>query len=202
MEQPNGPVPATIAVFDHVMEAEIARGRLEAEGIRAFVQDENLVVQNWLYRNAVRGLRLQVSSEDEVRAIEILNSMKFDDEALDPDGLNQQDDEACPVCDSDRLEYIPPKRRATYLSWLLLGFPLLTRPRQTRCLNCGHVWASTTVAFLRLWAFLLLTFGILALWAGWEYRSLWSGLGGALLIVGALRLTMTRLEDSGDPSLR
>lgn len=202
MESSAHPAPVTIAVFDHVMEAEIARGRLEAEGIRAFVQDENLVVQNWLYRNAIGGLQLQVASEEADGAMEILNSMKFDDEGVDPDRTSLHDIETCPSCDSDQLDYVRSERRAAHLSWLLVGFPLLASPRRTRCLTCGHTWSSTSAALLRLWTFLLLIFGLLAAWAGWEYRSLWFGVIGVFFVLGSIRIMKTPLKESDVSSSR
>ena len=42
------------------------------EGITAFVADEHLVTMNWLYSNAVGGVRLRVLAEDVEPALPLL----------------------------------------------------------------------------------------------------------------------------------
>ena len=63
----------TIATFDFLPQAEIARGRLLAEGIPSRLADQNLVQTDWLYSIAVGGIKLQVASEDVEQALGILN---------------------------------------------------------------------------------------------------------------------------------
>lgn len=62
----------TIATFDFLPEAEIARGRLLAEGISCRLADQYLVQANWLYSPAVGGIKLQVEAQDAARAREVL----------------------------------------------------------------------------------------------------------------------------------
>ena len=62
----------TIATFDFLPEAEIARGRLLAEGIDCQLVDQHLVQTNWLYSPAVGGIKLQVEAADVQRAQTIL----------------------------------------------------------------------------------------------------------------------------------
>jgi len=62
----------TIATYDSMPLAHIAMGRLHAEGIDAWLADENLVQTDWLYSIAVGGIKLQVSAEDTERAMKIL----------------------------------------------------------------------------------------------------------------------------------
>ncbi|MDZ4299014.1 MAG: DUF2007 domain-containing protein [Moraxellaceae bacterium] len=50
----------TVARFSLAIEAHIARAKLESEGIPAFVADEHTVTAQWLYSNAIGGVRLQV----------------------------------------------------------------------------------------------------------------------------------------------
>ena len=63
----------TIASFDFIIDAEIARGRLRAEGIEAELVDQHLVQTDWLYSLAVGGIKLQVAAEHAERAEAILN---------------------------------------------------------------------------------------------------------------------------------
>ena len=62
----------TIATFDTIIEANIALGRLKAEGIEGFLADENLVQTDMLYSSAVGGIKLQVPSDQAARARRIL----------------------------------------------------------------------------------------------------------------------------------
>jgi hypothetical protein len=61
-----------IASFGRIMEAELARARLEAEGIPAFLLDENAVSANPFYSPALGGIKLAVAARDAERAREIL----------------------------------------------------------------------------------------------------------------------------------
>ena len=62
----------TIATYDSMPEAHIAMGGLHAEGIDAWLADENLVQTDWLYSIAVGGIKLQVNTGDVERAMKIL----------------------------------------------------------------------------------------------------------------------------------
>lgn len=63
----------TIASYWHSFEAEHAKLRLEAEGIRAFVQGDYFVdTFGGLTGNVSRGIKVDVSADDAERAVEIL----------------------------------------------------------------------------------------------------------------------------------
>jgi hypothetical protein len=63
-----------IATFSHPFEAHLAKGKLESEGIEAFIADENIVGLNWLYSNLVGGVKLKVHEEDRERALKVLQA--------------------------------------------------------------------------------------------------------------------------------
>ena len=62
----------TVATFDDMPMAHIALGRLNAEGLTAWLADENLVQTDWLYAVAVGGIKLQVEEQDAALAVQIL----------------------------------------------------------------------------------------------------------------------------------
>ena len=64
----------TIATFDNMPAAHIAKGRLEAEGINCWLKDENLGQTDWLYNIAVGWIKLEVEPHDAERARAILNT--------------------------------------------------------------------------------------------------------------------------------
>ena len=56
------------------MDAYLLRARLEGSGITAYVRDENLVTLDWLYSNAVGGVKVDVMDEDYERALEVFEA--------------------------------------------------------------------------------------------------------------------------------
>ena len=64
----------TVATFPDVSQAELARERLEGEGVRAFVIDAQTTGVMPYLANAMGGVRLQVDPKDEEKAREILGS--------------------------------------------------------------------------------------------------------------------------------
>lgn len=58
----------TAATYWQPMDAQMARIRLESEGIACMLLDENLVAMQWLYANAVGGIKLQVPAGELTRA--------------------------------------------------------------------------------------------------------------------------------------
>jgi ribosomal protein S27AE len=121
----------TVAGFSQAPEAYVAKGLLEAEGIWAFVADEYTVTANWLYSRALQGVKLQVRESDLEAARRILG---LEEEAEVPE------EERCPLCGSTNIQYRRFSSRWVFLSWLLLGFPLLFLKKRWICNQCGYEW--------------------------------------------------------------
>jgi len=62
----------TIASFDNQVDAHIAIGRLQAEGIDAELADAHLVQTDWLYGAALGGIKVQVPAAQAAWARDIL----------------------------------------------------------------------------------------------------------------------------------
>jgi hypothetical protein len=62
----------TIAVFASAFIAHLVEGRLQADGIECYVQDEHTLQVNPLYNNALGGIKLQVKEEDVQTAVTVL----------------------------------------------------------------------------------------------------------------------------------
>jgi len=132
----------TIANFIEPFQANLARVKLESEGIKCFLGGENFVATYWLLSNADRGIKLQVRESDAKRALEILSSeeetgvqetsaVSVPFEAADP---------RCPKCSSENIEYERFSRKAFFLGILFLRFPIAVPKRSNKCRDCGHVW--------------------------------------------------------------
>jgi hypothetical protein len=140
----------TVATFWQPTYAHIARLKLESEGIDCFIIDENLVATDWLWANAVGGIKLQVPEEDLLVASEILRLPTA-----------EQDDpiERCPLCKSTRVRFDKFSSSWSFILILTVGMLLLfIEPMiglivflpllliglgaQRICERCGHRWRS------------------------------------------------------------
>jgi hypothetical protein len=106
-----------------------------------------MVVANWLYSNAVGGVKLQVREEDAENALGILADgpgeieWEQEGEADEEDELAEEHEpEQCPRCASHRIHYEKYANRPFFLSWLLLGFPIPFLKKEWVCQNCGYGW--------------------------------------------------------------
>jgi len=129
----------TIATFSKPEEAHLFRTRLEAAGIPAYVQDEHFIQMDWLYSNAIGGVRVQIADEDVEAAREFLAN---DSPQRAPDAL----DVVCPNCGSNNTAPDELPRRISFLSLLLFNFPLLFARHRWRCASCHHVFRSHPTA--------------------------------------------------------
>lgn len=119
--------------YPDIWEAEIVLGRLLAEGIDAQLRDQHIVSTNWLYSNAVGGVKVIVP-RDQLESARSLLEQPYEENGEDSSpGWG-----ACANCSSTDLEPVTNKRSA-WLSYLLLGFPLFASKQQLRCRKCGHL---------------------------------------------------------------
>ena len=68
----------TITSFTDTLEANIVKGRLEAESIPAFLADENYINANLFMSNALGGVKLKVPTEYEQQARDIIKTVVND----------------------------------------------------------------------------------------------------------------------------
>jgi len=59
--------------FRDLPEALVAKGRLDSAGIKCFLSDENTVRMDWLWSNALGGVRLWIREDDVAPAVELLD---------------------------------------------------------------------------------------------------------------------------------
>ncbi len=125
----------TVAHFDFPYQAQIARAQLEAEGIHAWVADEFTISMQWLYSNALGGVRLQVEPQQLQRAQEILAQ----DRSQDVEEQEGCEPLICPCCGSEHTRYQPVGRRLAFLMFLGLDFPLFPVRNAVHCQDCGNL---------------------------------------------------------------
>lgn len=129
----------TVATYSEAFEAQIARSKLVALGVRAFIADEHLTTLNPHYMGAALGIRLQVHHADLERAAEILSAPAADEVADEDDDEGHADGPKCPRCGA-RYAYREWSSGQLFVIVLLLGLPLLLLQKQWHCRRCQAYW--------------------------------------------------------------
>jgi hypothetical protein len=129
----------TIKRYRDLSEAIVARSLLESAGIGADLCDENLVRLDWQISNFIGGMRLQVNSEDEQEAREILDFPIPD--SIDYDGeAGPYSQPLCPRCGSTDISFQGASRKAALISLYMLSVPLPLGAKTWMCGSCDNHW--------------------------------------------------------------
>ena len=88
----------TIARFQYSAEAQIIKGRLEAEGIQVFLTDNITIDTDPLVSNAIGGVKLKVLKHQVSEAEAILKSIKKYSINDEGNAIN------CPNCNGEKIE--------------------------------------------------------------------------------------------------
>lgn len=124
----------TIARFPYSTEAQIVKGRLEADGIEVFLSDNLTIDTDPLISQAIGGVKLKVLAKDETQAKAILNSIKT--YALNENG----DPIKCPNCNETHIEVYSSITDFKSIFSFIMGFLTGTLPFSTRyhykCEDC------------------------------------------------------------------
>lgn len=123
----------TVASYSFPYEAQIAWSKLDSAGIPAYIADQHTINMQWLYSDALGGVRLQVPTPYLNQARELLA------ENLESDLVAQEgwDSTPCPVCGSNNTEHFQFGKRIAFLIFLGLDFPLFPVKDGIRCRACG-----------------------------------------------------------------
>ena len=122
-----------------LMEANLAKTKLDAYGLPCFLTDENFIGVYPLYNNVFPGVRLHIFEKDTAKANEILGeSVEIMQDIPEP---------LCPRCDSANI-FFKETSKAWFSQLLLTIFvALFFYPSQEiKCRNCGHEWDHKTVS--------------------------------------------------------
>ncbi|HET7126633.1 MAG TPA: DUF2007 domain-containing protein [Lysobacter sp.] len=105
----------TIARYADPLEAQIACGRLRAEGIDAHVADAHMGLANWEWRLAVGGTRVLVDESDAEVARKVMRDLDAGRYALDVEAMDE------PLQAPDRESW---SSRLAWIALMLFGLPL------------------------------------------------------------------------------
>ncbi len=131
----------TIATYWTPVDAQMARLRLESGGVDVVILDENIIATDWLYANAVGGIKLKVPAASADRALALLVRPSVTDVARN-DGQPVSDGQIlCPRCGSADIYPVRLSRRLSYLALFICSLLLpLALGRRIRCAACGYEW--------------------------------------------------------------
>lgn len=101
-----------VAAYDNYVSAHISLGRLEEDGIRCWLKDENTVTIDPILTNAVGGIKLMVPLAQLERAAGILRVLANENRAAHP----------CPACGSLNVDFVSTPRKASNWASALIGF--------------------------------------------------------------------------------
>ncbi len=116
----------TVATYSMPSEALAPMSRLQSAGIAANLRDDATLQMNWMWSNAIGGVKLEVPDEDFASARELLGLAPSAAGALQ-----------CPYCGSTDVS-IRTLNRFTALSLLLVGAPLGPQRTRAECQACGR----------------------------------------------------------------
>ena len=116
----------TVAVFQYSSEAQIIKGRLEADGIEVFLTDNLTIDTDPLVSRAIGGVKLKVLSYQATEAKQILKTIK--QYAID----DEEDAIKCPNCKSVHIELFSTIKDAKSLFSFIYGVLFSSLPFHTR----------------------------------------------------------------------
>ena len=129
----------TIASFRDLPLAELAKTKLESEGIPCFLQNKNLVAVDWLYSFAIGGVKLQTPEEYGDMAKQILDKdCSAELAAVEEEFPELEKSDLCEKCNSPNLITLDARRKAGAWS-LILGIPLIFFRKRYQYADCSHI---------------------------------------------------------------
>ncbi|MBL7747130.1 MAG: DUF2007 domain-containing protein [Chitinophagaceae bacterium] len=123
--------------YNNYVEAHIAKGVLEEQGIKCWLKDENTVTIDPILTNAVGGIKAMVAKADAQKAWDILTELKKE----------QKKAVVCPKCGSHNIELVSTPRKAvnwlSAISTFFLGDYALAIDKVNHCFDCRHEFPDT-----------------------------------------------------------
>lgn len=124
--------------YGNYVEAHIAKGVLEEEGIACWLKDENTVTIDPILTNAVGGIKLMVAQPDAQRAWELLTALRKE----------QQQKISCPKCGGHQVEMVSTPRKLSNWASAIIGFFITSYAmpveKVMHCFDCGHEFKAET----------------------------------------------------------
>jgi len=109
---------------------------LGAFGVEAILTDDHTIDANWMWSNLLGGVKVQVSESKAAEARSLIEAEPGNEQDANETEISIT---ICPICSSSESRYFLDKR-GSFLTWLVLGFPVIPSISKRACANCGHKW--------------------------------------------------------------
>lgn len=122
--------------YDTYIPASLMMQRLEAEGIKTYLQDEHTLTLGPMLTNALGGIKLMVYNEQFERASALVK--EFEEEYLQAG--------TCPNCGSHDIQYVTQSRNmfnwmTAIISWMFTNYAVGVK-QVYHCYQCHHEFES------------------------------------------------------------
>ena len=132
------PPPIVLRRFRDLPEAMMAQGKLDSAGIECHLADDNTVRMDWMWSNAIGGVKLLVREEDAPEAAHLLDQPI--PERLDVPEVGEYAQPTCPSCGSLDVSFDELNKTLSYGS-VFIGLPVPIHRRGWTCHDCGQKWS-------------------------------------------------------------
>jgi hypothetical protein len=155
----------TIGRYLSPIEAHIVRGRLEAEGIPAYVQHEHHIWANWTISLALGYVKLQVREEGVKAAVAVIENIQSGEYAL----LVEADTAStcCAKCGGTETERVNWSWKMALWGVIFFSLVIPYAIYRVRCAECNHSWTQQKLRGYPLWvsvfAVILISAGFIAI---------------------------------------
>lgn len=124
--------------FYNPIEANIVKSRLMDSGIQCFLSDENTIIMNPLYTQALGGVKLHLFERDVDLARDILGeTIPVLETSEEGEG-----EYVCPKCGSQNVGYVQATKKRFSILTMLVSIALFVYPFHVKkvyhCFNCLH----------------------------------------------------------------
>jgi hypothetical protein len=127
----------TIRQFRDLPAALLAKGALESAGIECFLADDITIRMDWLWSNALGGVKLCVNTRDAQAAAEVLDQGIPD--GFETAGGRDYTQPRCPKCQSLDISFEDLNKPVAYTG-IFFGVPIPLGRRRWKCNACENVW--------------------------------------------------------------
>lgn len=118
-----------LATFEYSTEAQLAKSRLDAEGISTMLMDEKTIDSDPLISQAIGGVKLLVLNDDLQKALKIYNAIRAYE--VDKNG----NPIPCPSCNSTHILIAPLERKNIFY----MLFPFFEKTKYI-CNTCKSIF--------------------------------------------------------------
>ena len=140
-----------LTTIDHYLnpiEAHIVKGRIEAEGVSAYIQHQHHIWAKWTLSLALGYVKIQVNANDVTAANTILDKLRAGDYALPDD---EADVGICPKCSSINKQRVDWSWKLALMVFVFFQISLPYTVHRVRCGSCRHTWTQKTQRAYPLW---------------------------------------------------